>query len=404
MVEQCIKKIGILGGSFNPIHNGHLYISQIAMEQLNLDKVIFIPTGNSPHKDSRFLASKEHRFNMTKLAIGNNSEFEVSDIEVSNENISYTVDTLKKLKKTFSEEVEFYFITGFDTIEQLGTWKNPKELGMVATMVAVTRPGFVNKSRFNKIKKLRDKYKIKIKTVECVGLNLSSTGIRRELNNKRSIKYLVPDKVADYIYENNIYDNLYSDKLIKSVKANLQKKLSPRRFQHSVGVAETCKKLALHYNCNERLLYLCGLLHDYSKEFSKKEKKDYCKENNIQLDDFMKDDIDLAHGLISADISEKIFNITNEDGLNSIRYHTVGRSNMSMTEKILYVADCIEPNRKYGYVEELRKLAYESIDLCLMRALELKIEYSEAKGSDIHYLSVEALDYLKNRSGKHGKD
>ena len=123
-----IKKLGIMGGTFNPIHYAHLFTSNYVLEKYNLDKIVFIPTGEPPHKKNIDLPSVEHRYNMTKIAIEDNSNFFISNIEVERHTTTYTIDTLKQIKSMCDEDIQLYFIVGTDTINQVYTWKEPENI------------------------------------------------------------------------------------------------------------------------------------------------------------------------------------------------------------------------------------------------------------------------------------
>lgn len=197
------RTIGIMGGTFNPIHYAHLFIANEALNEFNLDEILFIPTGNPPHKNNIEIDT-QHRFEMTRLAILSNSRFSISDIEVNKSVRSYTVDTLKELKKIYND-TDFYFITGTDSILQLETWKNPAELLKLAKFISVVRPGYTNDDVIYKINELQKKYHGEISLLNSVQLQISSTKIRERVRQNKSIKYLLPEAVERYIIENNLY-------------------------------------------------------------------------------------------------------------------------------------------------------------------------------------------------------
>lgn len=197
------RTIGIMGGTFNPIHYAHLFIANEALNEFNLDEILFIPTGNPPHKNNIEIDT-HHRFEMTRLAILSNSRFSISDIEVNKSVRSYTVDTLKELKKIYND-TDFYFITGTDSILQLETWKNPAELLKLAKFISVVRPGYTNDDVIYKINELQKKYHGEISLLNSVQLQISSTKIRERVRQNKSIKYLLPEAVERYIIENNLY-------------------------------------------------------------------------------------------------------------------------------------------------------------------------------------------------------
>lgn len=202
------KKIGIMGGTFNPIHNGHLVTAQEALDQFYLDEVIFIPTGNPPHKVEDHLADAEDRYLMTVIATSSNSSFFVSRVEIDREGKSYTIDTVKELRKTYGIDSELFFITGADAILEILSWKDTEETVKLAKFIAATRPGY----DFSKIKYLKStlfssekEANDRIFIMEIPALAISSTNIRERVKSFRPINYLVPEGVSNYIHKHRLY-------------------------------------------------------------------------------------------------------------------------------------------------------------------------------------------------------
>lgn len=200
-----MKKYGIFGGSFNPIHYGHLMICEYIKEEMGLDKVIFIPTGNPPHKEID--VSAEDRYQMVKLAIASNPDFAISDIETTRVKLSYTVDTIKELKKTYKEE-KLYFLIGLDSLFQLKTWKKIKDLSREIEFVVAQRPGYLDEKNIKReIEFLRESYGTKITLIKTPLYEISSTDLRQRIKEDKSLRYLIPEKVIDYIKESDFYKN-----------------------------------------------------------------------------------------------------------------------------------------------------------------------------------------------------
>lgn len=196
-------KIGILGGTFDPIHYAHLATAEFIRNRYNLDKVIFIPSGNPPHK-LWSITDKQYRFEMVVLATANNENFVVSDMEIKKDGKTYTIDTLRELKKTYPT-CELFFITGADAICDIEDWKDVAENFKLATFIAATRPGISLLRAQDYIEKLEKKYDAKIINVYVPSLDISSTYIRSQLNLDRSVRYLIPDNVELYIREKGLY-------------------------------------------------------------------------------------------------------------------------------------------------------------------------------------------------------
>lgn len=198
-----MKKYGIFGGSFNPIHYGHLMICEYIKDEMGLDKVIFIPTGNPPHKDLE--VSAKDRYEMVRLAISPNPDFEISDIETTRVKMSYTVDTIRELKKIYREE-KLYFLIGLDSIFQLKTWMKIGDLSREIEFVVALRPGYINKEEINReIDFLRENFGTKVNLINTPLYEISSTDLRDRIREGKSLRYLIPKKVLDYIEESGFY-------------------------------------------------------------------------------------------------------------------------------------------------------------------------------------------------------
>lgn len=199
-----MERIGVIGGTFDPIHLGHLIAAQWAQCELKLDKVIFVPAAIPPHKDNDEVLDQEYRYNMVKLATKSNEKFEVSDIELQREGSSYTVDTLKHFGQIYPK-TQLFFIMGLDALLGLDTWKDVDELIELANFVVTTRPGYIIKPHDEIYDKLPWRFWSKVIYLEIPGMEISSSLIRQRLRQDKSIKYLVPEVIQDYILKNKIY-------------------------------------------------------------------------------------------------------------------------------------------------------------------------------------------------------
>ncbi|MGL5348091.1 MAG: nicotinate-nucleotide adenylyltransferase [Peptostreptococcaceae bacterium] len=197
-------KIGIMGGTFDPIHYAHLATAEFIRDKYKLDKILFIPSGNPPHKQKKKIVDKYDRYKMVVLATRNNDDFIVSDIEIEREKKTYTIDTLRELNEKYPN-TKIYFITGADAICDIETWKDVEENFKLATFIAATRPGISLLRAQEKIENLTKKYGAKIISVYVPSLDISSTYIREQIKEGRSVRYLVPESVEKYINNNSLY-------------------------------------------------------------------------------------------------------------------------------------------------------------------------------------------------------
>lgn len=197
-------KIGIMGGTFNPIHTGHLLLAEYAKEACGLDKVFFIPTGNSYMKDAKEIVSEAHRFAMVQLAIQGVEGFEASDIEILREGNTYTCDTLVELKEMYPTG-KFYFLTGADSFLSIHKWRNPEMIFANAAIVVVTRDDVSYDALRKHREFLLEKFGGEIEVVSFPTVDISSTEIRRRVKNGQSIRFQTPDSVREYITEKELY-------------------------------------------------------------------------------------------------------------------------------------------------------------------------------------------------------
>ncbi|MFA5114996.1 MAG: nicotinate-nucleotide adenylyltransferase [Candidatus Omnitrophota bacterium] len=186
-------RIGILGGTFNPIHIGHLILAEEAREKLKLEKVIFVPTYRPPHKSNGDIAGAEQRYAMVRMAIKGNRYFAASDTEIKREGYSYTIDTLRVFKERYPDD-ELYFITGSDLLNYLGEWKDLNEVIKMVKLIVATRPGYP-----------LEKLPSYITTVGIRAVDVSGFEVRRAIKEGRSFRYLVPEAVYSYIARRGLY-------------------------------------------------------------------------------------------------------------------------------------------------------------------------------------------------------
>ena len=202
--EKKKIRIGIMGGTFDPIHVGHLLIAENALEQFGLDKILFIPTGHSPHKDDREILQAAHRLEMIRLSVKDNPAFFFSTIEMNAEGVSYTYLTLQQLQDQYPDW-ELYFIMGGDSLDYLESWGHPEIICSIATILVAVRDDFDRESIAEKIEELRRQFSARIYPIDSPNVAISSSEIRQRVEHGNSIRYLVTSEVEAYIDRNNLY-------------------------------------------------------------------------------------------------------------------------------------------------------------------------------------------------------
>lgn len=202
-----MRKIGILGGTFNPIHNGHIHIGKEALKALDLEKVIFVPTGRPHHKlNDAALINENLRYRMVSLAIQGKKGFDLSDYEINKKGFSFTYETLRYFNKIYKDS-QLYFISGADCLIDIYTWKNVQDIFARASLVVFNRPGFSKEDIIKQKKKVEEDFHTKIITLDVEPLKISSTDIRNAVKNHGEIKDEIPKAVMNFIKEHNLYES-----------------------------------------------------------------------------------------------------------------------------------------------------------------------------------------------------
>ena len=375
-------KIGILGGTFDPIHNAHIEIAKEALKQFELDKVMIMPTPNPPHKDKNRITGNFHRANMIKLAIKDIPGLEFSDFELNKTDVTYTADTLCMLKELHPEN-QYYFIVGSDSIVSFMSWYRPDVILKYATLLAVKRDDESSLLMEEKIKEIDEKFDTTLGIIRMKAMAESSSVIR--VNDYSVIQNMVPEAVYKYIVENKLYlgENVNTAWSINKITEDLKRTLKPQRFTHTVGVAETAKEMAETFGVNPNKAYFAGMLHDCAKNLSDAELLRICAENNIEVSECEAKSPYLLHGKAGAYIARTKYGITDEEIHSAIIWHTTGKPDMTKLEKIVFSADYIEPGRhKQPNLAFLRELSHKDLDLLTFHILKDTVEYLKCKNSD----------------------
>ncbi|VEU60538.1 nicotinate-nucleotide adenylyltransferase [Mycoplasmopsis bovigenitalium] len=347
-------RIALFGGSFNPIHNGHIKIAQFAYNELKLDKLIFIPAATNPFKKKQKNESSEHRINMIKLAISSCGEnFEVSEFETKKGGISYTYETIRYFKNKHPKD-ELFFILGSDCLPTLHKWEFIEEMTQSAQFVAFKRSTKIDK---NNVKKF------KILTLKNPIYEESSTSVRRG-----NLSY-TNENVNKYIGENK----LYAKEIIHSI-------LSALRAKHSVAAAEFAGKLAKVHGLSYNQGYYAGLFHDICKEVPEENAREFISSFGLNGFDKQIYPRHKLHQVCGSLWVEHIYRINDLDIIQAIKVHTTLDLNLTVLDKILFIADKICDGRAFKGVQKLRKLCLEDLELGFKEVVKTNYEYNLDKG------------------------
>lgn len=400
-LERC-DKLAIMGGTFDPIHLGHLAVAETVLHKFEPNRVLFVPSGQPPHKQGQNQTLSEHRYNMVLKSICHNPGFDISRIEINRHGESYTIDTIKELKEICPPNAEILFIIGADALLEILTWREIKELLQLCKFIAIPRPGTDNEKLDTHIKLLQNEYKAEIHLLDMPPMDISGTSIRSRFANGETVSGLMPKNAEDYARNNGLYELLMPDlgkNHFEWAKARLKLRLSARRFKHTLGVVEEAEKLAKHYGESVKKARWAALLHDCAKEYSSDKKRMLCHLWGIHLDPVLEAEIDITHSLLGAECAEHDYYVKDPEIKQAIRYHTTGNKGMTMLDKIVTLADYIEPYREDYYpLTEIRKHAYTNINKALAIGTKATIESETIKGNPIHEWSNNALKDFKKKS------
>ena len=387
-------KIGILGGSFNPIHNGHLDMARSARDTLGLNQVILMVDSIPPHKTLALGATSEQRFEMVQLACQEEAGFSASDWELRQERTSYTALTLTHLKEEHPDD-ELYFIMGSDMLRSLTTWYHPEIVCEKAHLACICRAG-QDGGEEEAAQTVKERFGAEVTLLPPVR-ELSSTKIRDRLKYAHPISGLVPPAVEWYIYEQALYVN---EQLITLTDA-MREVLKPRRFRHVIGVELTAVQLADNLGADGPKARLAALLHDCAKYLPLEEQAEHAKRDGSTLDP-EKDDM-ILHAPAGAYLAREKYGITDEAVLEAIRYHTTGKEDMSLLDEIIWAADLIEPGRDYPSVDKHRSLLLTANDQTtfekgLVLVFNDNICYIQSRGQGLNPATLRARDALARKT------
>ncbi len=383
-------KIAIFGGSFDPVHIEHIRLAKAAVEELGLDKLFVMPAYAPPHKPWKVLAPDEKRLEMCRLAFAGEEKIEVSDYEIEKKGTSYTYLTCRHFKEKYPNSTLFW-IVGTDMLRDFPTWKNPDDILQNATLAVCGRAendGWLQEER----RAFLQKFGKDFVCLQYEGADISSTKIRVLAGagmQITEISALTPTAVAEYIFREKPY-------YIEGAKEALALE-KPSRKAHSLRVAYLAAKGATWLKLPEKRAVQAALFHDCAKNLSLD--SPYL-EGFVLPTEWGEVPEAVVHQFAGAFIAEHTFGITDKEVLNAIRYHTSAREGMTELEKLIFLADMLEEERAYEGVEELRKLFWQDMDICLVKALEETLSFLKRKVGEVFSLTEKAYEYYKNKMEK----
>lgn len=390
-----MERIGIYGGTFNPPHIGHIQAAKQAVKALGLSKLLIIPAYAPPHKAVLPTNSPtaQQRLAMLRIAVADCPEIEVSDMELRREGVSYTVETVQALRQQYPE-AELVLLMGTDMFLTFDTWMRWEEILKNATLGVFYRGDKGEKPAIARKKEELEALGAKVTLVQNDVIAISSTQMRRLLAF-RCAGELLPEGVLDYIRENRLYDTRtpWKNLPMEELEPIVVSLLNPNRVKHVLGCRDTAVALAKRWGAEVTDAARAGILHDITKAIDGPLQLTLCDAYGKLLDDFSKRYPRTLHALTGSMVAQRIFG-ENDAVVSAIEFHTTGRANMTLLEKIIYVADYMEPNRDFPGVERLRELAFTDIDAALKLGLEMTLEHLNRQGAEVSPASAGALAWL----------
>ena len=390
-------RIGVYGGAFNPPHLGHITAARAVSGLLKLDKLLVIPTGHPPHKTlPPGGPTPEQRLEMTRLAMeqaGLKDRIEVLDLEIRREGNSYTADTLEAAAERWPE-AELWLLMGTDMFLTLHQWHEPERILALAGVCAFGRTQADGEAVFAPQREYLSKtYGARMTTISIPGLvDVSSTRMREELAAGAGREFL-PEAVYGYILREKLYGTHADLKRLglDELRCVSYSMVYAKRLAHIRGCEEEAARLARRWGADEGRMRRAAILHDCTKYLTVREHLDICEKYGVELCPLERSTDKLLHAKSGAALAKYVFGFG--DIYDAILYHTTARAGMSLEEKILYIADYMEPNRAFPEVGELRRLAYTDLDAAVGMGTSLSVQEMVQRDKELHHDTRDAFEY-----------
>lgn len=394
-----MARIGIYGGSFNPPHLGHMLAAKEFQRALKLDTLLLIPAAVPPHKAlAAGSPDGKTRAQLLRLAAKELPFARVDERELHREGANYTVDTLRALREEYPSD-ELFLCMGTDMFETFSSWRQPEEISSMAA-VAMAHRVDADRERLSALAAdFEIRYGKKPIFIENDFVDISSTHVRRLLILGGAETFVAPE-VLEKIKSEGLYGTSESRKELpfEELKAESLRLHKRKRVAHVIGCSETAKQLALVHGADPTDAERAGILHDVTKALSGADQLRLCERYGIIISDFERKHTKLLHAVTGAAVAKEIFG-ENEAVCQAIRWHTSGRADMTVLEKIIYIADYMEPNRDFPGVARLRELAFADLDAAMLMGLQMTADHLREQGSEMGRHSIEAMEYLTSKKG-----
>ncbi len=377
-------RLAMYGGTFNPIHRGHMNAAAAVVSALELDRLLLMPAGIPPHKTlPEGSATPAQRLEMCRLAAAALDRVEVSALELERTGPSYTVDTLTRLREEYPD-AQLWLVVGTDMVLSFDRWRQPGEIARLCRLAVVARDESDRQSIAQKAGELRERLGLGVDVIHCPALPMSSTQVRESLDPA-----LLHPAVAGYVQRNRLY--LPS---LTQLRAEVERRVSPKRMAHTLGCERLAAQMAERFGLPDYDARAAAILHDCTKALTEKEQLTLTEKWHIIIDYDETDFPALIHADTGAETALREFHMPREIA-DAIRTHTTGDKAMTALQKLLYVADLCEESRTWPGVEALRALALTDLEKAYAAALKQTIGFIRGQGREPYYRTIQALNAVE---------
>lgn len=385
------ERIGIMGGTFDPIHQGHIRMAQCALDSMELDRVLMLPSGNPPHKPD--ITPAEDRYRMVCAACAGIPGLEPCREEIDRTGVIYTVDTLSILHEKYPK-AELYYIIGADTLMELKNWRRCETVLTLTTFLVCPRSWHYTPQQLMEERKRLTALGGRFVMLDMDVIDVSSTEVRNAIREGESTP-LLPVQVRQYAMTAGLYGARLRIPQGPEWLPKLFSALSVKRFSHTLAVADTARHLALLHGLDVQKAEIAGLLHDCAKCLPLKEMQRIARENHLTEDESILESGALLHSVVGAHLTQVKYGCTDPEIISAILSHTTGKPNMSKLDMAVWLADTIEPTRApYPLLDKTRMLAGLSLEKAMITSLEGTLQHVRRKGDKVHPATVQTLDWL----------
>lgn len=393
------RAIGIYGGTFDPPHLGHVHAAKAAMQALRLDQLMMIPAGIPPHKElPQEAAGAEDRLKMTEMAFRALPGVEICDMELKRLGKSYTVDTLHALRAQ-DPDAAFTLLIGTDMLLSFERWRSFREIFQLARVGVFARAQGDDAQILRCMDEFRRLYGANLVLIENDAVDISSSQLRSMLPQRRGTAYLAPAVYA-YIVQHRLYGVRTN---LDWLRQQILPGLKPQRAAHTRGVEETAAQLARRWGADENDAREAAILHDATKNLPLSQQLNLCDKYGIITDACERESVGLLHAKTAAALAKSLY-AAPEQVSCAVCWHTTGKENMTLLEKIIYLADYIEPGRSFDGLDRVRALAQNDLDAALLAAFSMSLENLKDRGIAPHKNTQRAMRWLSTQHRNDGRD